>query len=295
LITRRHAAWAIRCAIAALLCTAVAHADPSPLHLDASASVPKLASDQLRVNGAAAAGYDLTSLHLAARGAYSEYDLRSSTTRSDTTRAEGYAELAWLSGDATSTSRFEVRASGGAAYYSSTYVPLVAGGGFHDEDSILGRGSLLLGGRFAPSEQLRLAFLVGGGGQYESYDRTSVTPGDPNVFSTHDATTLRLEGRFASTFRVFPDRFSMRLRVEADTFSITRTSLSVSRVAGVQQAASASRQVDVSARWYGDFDVLAIGPLVPGVLAGADVVATDESGSAVVPMVGLSLRLNEEW
>lgn len=271
---------------------------PVPLVFEANGGVPRLASNDVRFVGDLVIGWKTAALGVIAAGALSYYDFSTGTGATDTTRARGALEAWWITGDIRSPVRFEARVSGGVDYYDSTYVPsgpASTSGFFHDEDSLLGRGSLLLGVRLSPSPTVLLGVLLGGGLQYESYGYVAADPRDPNVLADTTSMTGRGNGRLLFRWALWPQIVAVRTRAEGSWFRLTRDVFTVSQVARPPSATNTTTEVaviEVQMRAFLDLDVAKILGLVPTAWAGFDFVKMSDAGGEVettVPSFGLGI------
>ena len=156
----------------------------------------------------------------------------------------------------------------------------------------MGRGSLLLGAALRPNDRFSLELLAGGGLQNETRDVVTTDTTAANLFDSTDSTTLRGEARLRLRHRLVPRVVSVRLRGDASTFSITRSSLYVGHDLTVGESVVELRQTEVSARAYVDLDAASFLDLSPGAFAGVDAYSVSGSGSSVsttVPVFGVAL------
>lgn len=271
---------------------------PGPLVFEANGGVPRLKGDDVKFVGDLTLGWKTRQLGIVGNGALSYYDFGTGTGSTDTTRAHGALDAWWMSGDDRTPVRFEARVSGAVDYYDSTYVPVSndpTAGYFHDEDSTLARGSVLLGLRVSPSARFLLDLLVGGGMQYESYGYLATNPKDPNVLSDSTAVTGRGNGRVLVRWSVIPQFLSLRGRAEADYFRLTRDLFTVSQInrpLSVTSTTTELEQLEVRARAFLDLDIAKFLGFVPSAWAGFDMVKMrDDAGDVqtTIPVFGLGI------
>jgi len=267
----------------------------STWNLDLSAGVPKLHGDEFKATGSLSVGYASESFggQLWANGGY--YDFQSGNALADWTRGEAYAEGYWVSGGLASPVRLEVRVSGGAAYYDSSYTGTSAL--FTDETSTMGRGSLLLGTRLN-SSALQASLLLGAGAQMEDYSVLTVASAASKAGVGIDdsvKTNVRGEGRFRLRWVVAPQVISLRLQGDGNYFSIRRADDSVRVFSGkVETTGSVSvyKQFDMHSRFFVDLDVISFLDISPCAFAGLDLVKISGTGgdlNTVVPVFGVGL------
>jgi len=258
-----------------------------PIVVDLGGGVPAASSQQLRFIGAGTAGYVLPSFGAVVQGSLLYYEQSTSSVSSDTTRASAVAEAWYSTGAPTDSLRLQVRATGGAAVYDSTYTPKTPSAGwFHDEDSGVFRGNALVGLEFlGPS--LDGYVLGGGGAQVESYDYLATDPHDPNVFSSTTDTSAVFTGRAQVRWTIVRDTLSTRLRTAGSYFTLSRENLSVSNQA--TQTLQHVKHLELEGRLSVEVDTLAWAGFVPFVYGGLAHVASSsdaESTSVTVPSVG---------
>jgi hypothetical protein len=268
----------------------------APWLLDASAGVPKLKSGELRVTGSLLAGYATNAFGAVAWGSGGYYDFKSGNALADWQRAEGYAEGWWVSGTDKNNARLELRASGGVAYYATSYTGTSII--FTDEDSLLGRGSLLVGGRVRSGQALQASILLGGGVQVEEYSSLKVPSAAASQGVSIDDTTkvtFRGEGRLRLRWAMAPTIVALRLHGDGNFFSLRRSDDSIRVMAGSTQttnSVSTYRQVEAHGRLFVDIDALAFFGISPALFGGLDYSSVSGDGGTVrslVPIGGLAL------
>lgn len=262
--------------------------------------VPSLKSGDLKLIGNARLGYLGPLFGAVGRGGLAVYDVESSVGATETLREEGYADGWFQFGEPRDSLRLEVWLSGGAALYTSTYVPntgVANAGFFHDEDSLMFRGSGLLGLSVEPNQRFVARLRVGGGAQFETYDYLSVDPADANLLTSTDHTSARGEGHLYLRWRFLPEMLSARTQADVSFFSITRSSLAVGQTGGsVDLSESQFRQIDFSGRLFIDIDAAQFFGIRPAAFGGLDYIAQrDDSGSVstLIPVVGVGLLKTE--
>ncbi len=266
-----------------------------PILLDLGGGIPAASSENLQFIGNGLAGYVLPHFGIVARGSTFYYELNTASVATDTTRNEGGVE-GWFSvGAPEDALRLQIRASGGSAWYDMTYKPLVATAGtFHDEDSMMGRGNLFVGGEFQTGHVN--GYLVAGAGyQWESYDYLTVDPRDPNLLSSTTDSSVRASGKMQVRWSFVPDTLSARLRGDASYFSLTRENLFVRSASGANAVGSTIarlHQLELDGTLSIEADTIAFAGIVPFVFGGLSYVGINGSGgssSVTVPTVGAGL------
>ncbi len=262
--------------------------------------VPSLKSGDLKLIGNARLGYLGPLFGAVGRGGLAVYDVESSVGATQTLREEGYADGWFQFGEPRDPLRLEVWLSGGAALYTSTYVPnagVANAGFFHDEDSLMFRGSGLLGLSVEPNQRFIARLRVGGGAQFETYDYLSVDPADTNLLTSTDHTSARGEGHLYLRWRFLPEMLSARTQADVSFFSITRSSLAVGQVGGsVDLSESQFTQIDFSGRLFIDIDAAQFFGIRPAAFGGLDYIAQRADGGSVstlIPVVGVGLLKTE--
>lgn len=292
----------IPCALWLLLSPARGQAEPSPWLIDANAGVPRLKSGDFRVAGDATLGYATPKFGVVGNGFISYFDVESGVQRSDFLRTGGGGEAWLLTGSASDSFNFELRGSGGGYLYSSQAI-LTGASANLEEDSVFGRGSLLVGLKARSGDRFRAELLLGGGGQFEWYIRedTPNSTGGSVSFSQDEQQTLsfRGEGRLALRWRFVPDTLGMRLKASGQTFSLTRTAEGLQVKSGTGGGTVAQtietfefRQTEFSTRLFLDIEAASFGGITPGAFGGFDALSisgTAGSTSSFIPLGGVGL------
>ncbi len=264
--------------------------------LEVGAGVPKLTSGELRGAGNLSLGYQTGAWSVVASGAIDYFDLDTEVALADTLRAEGEASAWWLSGAEADLLRLELRASGGVAWYDSTWVPRAAapaGARFVDHTSLLLRGGAMVGGRLSLGAGDLIVVLRGGAGvQFEDYTEIRIQ-GSVDLLDRTEL-SVRPRGQLGLRWRAWREVLALRGLVDFSRFRITRDDLvvRVTATAMATGAAVAMDQTELSARLLIDVDALAFGGFVPAAFAGLEWVALDApsgSTSTLVPVFGLEL------
>jgi hypothetical protein len=269
----------------------------SPWIIDASAGVPRLKTDDLRVMGDATLGYATPSFGLVGKGSLQYFDVETPAVLWDSFRAGGSGEAWYVTGEPTSVGRFEVRASGGASVFGSAYVPTQQTSGYqHDEDSLLARGSLLVGGHFRPNSSFSAKGFLGAGFQLEYYSTSS---GDlrANAFASDTTqSSFQGQGRLRLRWAFLPDTLALRVRADGSYFQLTRDDSVVRPVTGGGATAESTqatfKTLEMSARFFVDVDALAFLGIAPTVFAGVDYLGLSTGAGSVsqsTPSFGLGL------
>ena len=261
---------------------------------EAGVGIPKLSSGDVHLSGDLSVGYSGESLFVLASGALGYYDLARSDVRSDNLRATGSLAASYLTGERTSSLRFEANLASELAYYDGTEILVTRNQDFTDQTSLLLRGTLLGGVRLFEQGPLSLRVLAGGGVQLESYSQLRV--GSTNSLADTDRLSFRPELRLSGRWALWEDVLALRLKVRGSRFELTRSELLLSfdpdRPLEVSTSASTSTQTEVSVRLYADLDVLRFGGFVPALFLGIELVRSELRGQAtdvVVPIVGADL------
>jgi hypothetical protein len=272
-------------------------APPPPTNwmLDFELGVPKLESGELRAVGALDAGLAFGAFGGALHASGGYYDFASQTAIADWTRAEGNAEGWWTSGTEASTTRFEVRLSGGGSYYDTTYTGTTTA--FTDETSTMGRGSVLVGADTHPSEAFDGSLLAGGGLQIEDHSELKV-PGAASqgvVIDDSLATTLQASFRLDARWHFVPRTVSLALHTDGIWFAIRRSDDSIRVLSGsttTTGTVSEYRQLELHGRLALEIDALAFAEVKPGVFGGADAFVLSGNAGTVdtlIPVAGVTL------
>ncbi len=264
---------------------------PSPWLLDLNVGKPSLDSGDFALAADGALGYVAPKLGAIVRGGLGVYDVAARGTRTQTVHDEGSVEGWWQTGEKGDPYQFEVRVTGGAALYSSSYDPGRTGQGYyHDEDSLMRRGTILLGAHLR-SATLQFAGLLGAGAQFETWDYLTTDPRDA-LLRSEDATSVRGEARLRLRWAALTEQIAARLRLDASRFSITRTGFVVGQSGTFAPAASAFDQIEVSTRVFVDFELIRVLTVVPAIFGGLDAVTLAGAAgdrSALVPLFGVGL------
>lgn len=259
------------------LLPAEARAD-SPWLLDASIGTVRLDSSDFRFAGDATAGYSTRAFGVIASGFVSYYDLSKNGQISDFLRTGGNGEVWYQTNNQGRGTHLQIRGSGGGFLYSSDNPSVGV-----LEDSVFGRGSLLLGLKMDPDENFFLEFIGGAGGQYEDYGRTDVSSRNTAVLQDQQTFTFRAEGRLALRWAFLPGTLATRLKANAQTFQLTRSTSTLVASAVSQTTTQTDetllfRQNEASGRLFVDLVAASFVGITPGVFGGFDYVGV--SGSA---------------
>jgi hypothetical protein len=269
-----------------------------PILFDINGDLPKLNRDETKIVGDATLGYNGRAWGIVGTGALREYDLSGGETIAQTSVRDGTLE-SWFTLDPSPAVRIELRLMMRAAYYDTTNIYLAPGSKqtLADETSTLGKGLLLASMRYQ-SSRFATGLWVGGGGQYESYERLEVGAPGARQFALLDqaSTTAIFTGRLRVQYQVVPSILAARVRVDAQRFSITRDGTNVTGVAGMITSSSPSEeanQTEMQARLFLDAEVARFASFVPALNAGFDYFALDSSSShrsTLVPVFGIGVR-----
>lgn len=296
-MTMRAAIVGTTCLAAMLWTTStIAQQEPSPWVGELNLGVPRLETGNFQFVGNARLGYVVEQFGGIGRGSLAAFDVETDTGTTETLREDGYAEGWFRFGEDGDSVRLELRASGGAALYTSTYTPssgVANAGFFHDEDSFMVRGGALAGVVVEPDDKFVLQLRAGGGVQFETYDYLTVDPADPNLLTSTDNISGRGEGRLRARWRFLPDTLAARAEVDGSFFTITRSSFAVGQAGqGVSLEDSQLTQVEVTSRLFIDIDASALFEVRPSVFGGPDYFSQSGdvgSESTLVPVVGIGL------
>jgi len=283
---------ALAVALAATLLPSEARAD-APWMLDASLGTVRLKSDEFRFSGDLTAGYATPALGVVGNGFVSYYDLKQTELKTDFLRTGGGGEVWYQTNNSGRGVHFQVRGSGGGYLYSSTTAFTDGRQIFFDEDSVFGRGSLLLGLKIDTTDHFFLEVIGGGGGQFEWYDRLDATNATKAVDSDKQTLTFRAEGRLALRWSFVPDTLGLRVKASGQTFRLSRTTETQSFSAGNNTGTlqlDELRQTEATARLY--LEAASFFGVTPGAFGGFDYFATSGtagSNSVFLPTFGLGL------
>jgi hypothetical protein len=264
----------------------------SPWLLDAGLGTVRLESSDFRFSGDATAGYATPTLGVVASGFVSYYDITKNNQISDFFRAGGNGEVWYLTNNRSKGLHFEIRASGGGALYSSDNLT----GGIL-EDSVFGRGTLMVGLKADPDENFSLEFIGGGGGQLEAYNREDFSSRTSTALQEQQTFTFRGEGRLAVRWAFLPGTLATRLKASAQTFRLTRSTATLVASDSAQTVAQAEetllfRQNEASGRLFVDLVAASFAGITPGVFGGFDYVGvsgTAGSNTVFLPTFGVGL------
>lgn len=279
--------------LAALFTAAKAGAEESPYVVDAGIGTVKLKSDEFRFSGDAALGYATRTIGLVGTGFVSYYDVTAPGLTTDFFKAGGGGDAWYLTSNKSKGIHFEARVSGGGYVYSSDSITSARA---LLEDSVFGRGSLLLGLKLDPSDNFFLELLAGAGGQFEAYGRTNAARG-ATALDDQESLSLRGESRLALRWRFLPDTLGLRVKASAQTFQLTRTNSSIVASAATQTTAQSEetskfRQTEAMTRLIVDLEAATFFGVTPGAYGGFDYLSISASaGSTTVflPTLGLGL------
>lgn len=270
-------------------------------NLDARAGLPVVKEGDTRLAADVSAGVWGRTFGVDVRGSAGTFDVSGANGGfAQTDRGEGSLEAFVRFGSPTFSP--EIRLAGGAAYYGTTIN--VPGAAFTDDDSVLGRGSFLLGAR-GVTPSVSYGIIFGGGLQVESRD-TLAAPTRPNATITiDDSETVRsrLEARIRLRVPFYHDNLAVRFMQDASMFRLTRDASAIgvdtSPTGTVTQTSSTLdlQQIESRTRLAIDLQALSFGPFMPTIFAGLDVVAQRSdtaNATAIVPLAGLGLFHPEE-
>ncbi|MCU0691351.1 MAG: hypothetical protein MUF54_08115 [Polyangiaceae bacterium] len=305
----RHIVFAAWAAVVSFSGQAAAQEEPSagspPAHeaatrdqdylVDVNVGAARANVDSYRFAGDAQLGYWTRSLGLVATGSTEAFDEQIGPANIDTTQWQVAGEAWYLTGDQGGRVRLELRASGGGAFYDSTYVPLTTGAApFSDQNSVMGRGGLLVGLRWRPSARFAMEAVVGGGMQFEWYDYSTVAAGSGWQDRDDQTLSARGEGRLHARWVAVPDIVSFRVRVLASYFRLTRDAQFLSTAGGVSLQATQEQlsQLEMTNRLFMDIDAAEVVGFYPTVHAGADYFRLSGNQGELhklVPMLGAGI------
>lgn len=266
---------------------------PSPWLVEMNAGIPKLDGGDVRVAGDAKLGYESRDLSVVAWTAVRYFDLTSRIGTSDSVDASGAVEGSFLSGDERSRVRAQVGLSAGAAYVDTTTLTRGVAAGptrFGDYDSFLARAAATVALR-ARVDRTTLVLSASLGGQYETYDSTSVDARGV-AFESPDTVTVQARGRLDMRHRVVSEIVSVRARAEVASFALTRESLVLENGGGATLTSSMTRQLLLVGQVFVDLDVLRFAGFVPAAFGRVDHVSFSGGGAdaaTTVPVLGVGL------
>ena len=259
--------------------------------LDARAGLPVLKEGDTRLAADVAAGVRGKTFGLDVRGSAGTFDfVGANGAFSQTDRAEGSLEGFIRFGTPAFTPEVRI-------YGTTINVP---GAAFTDDDSVLGRGSLLLGLRgVTPGVAYNL--LLGGGMQVEARDTLQAPTTANATIAIDDSQQVRsrLEARVRLRVPFYHDNLAFRLIQDASLFRLTRDESAIrvdtrpSSAGPTQTSSSVSVQnIESRTRLALDIEALAFGPFRPTIFAGLDVVSQSSDvgdNTAIVPLAGIGL------
>jgi hypothetical protein len=275
---------------------------PSPWVVELNGGLPTLSFTSLDTTIVADGtfGYSTRNLGVVASGGINYLDLTNSSGETEVDHPYGSLEAWWVSGSPSTKVRFETRLTGGVDYYDSTLIPANAPTGsssWIDFDSLLIRGTLMLGVRWKPSSQVLLSILAGGGGQYETQDSSTFGGATRYSLASQDNVSLQGQGRVLFRWRIVPGWIGMRLRGDGNYFTITQD-VSGASIATSGMLSSApvvtqqEQQLELHGRFFLDADVLSFAQFVPSLWGGVDYVSLtgpSTSSSSTVPVLGIGV------
>ena len=250
---------------AALLKSIIA---PSPWVVELNGGIPTLSFTRLNTTVVADGtfGYSTKNLGIVASGGINYLDLTNSSGVTEVDHPYGSLEAWWVSGGATTQVPVRVAPRRAALdYYDSTLIPANAPAGsayWIDFDSLMFRGTLMVGLRWRPSSQVLLSLMGGGGGQYETQDSSSAGGATTYSLNSQDNISIQGQGRVLFRWRIVPGWIGMRLRGDGNYFTITRD-ISGATIADQRQACvdapvttEQDQQLELHGRFFLDADVL---------------------------------------
>jgi hypothetical protein len=275
---------------------------PSPWVFELNGGLPTLSFTSLDTTIVADGtfGYSTKNLGVVASGGINYLDLTNSSGVTEVDHPYGSLEAWWVSGGATSKLRFETRLTGGVDYYDSTLIPANAPAGsayWIDFDSLMFRGTLMLGLRWRPSSQVLLSIMGGGGGQYETQDSSTAGGATTYSLNSQENVSIQGQGRVLFRWRIVPGWIGMRLRGDGNYFTITQdlsgatisTNGTLTSNAVITQQ---DQQLELHGRFFLDADVLSFAQFVPSLWGGVDYVSLtgpNTSSTSTVPVVGIGI------
>jgi hypothetical protein len=183
-----------------------------------------------------------------------------------------------------------------ALFDTSVYPSDPSKGFFHDETSIMGRGSVLLGGSMRSGNRFHASILAGAGGQYEFHDYLSVDQrGQPPALSDTDSLTAQENGRLQIRWQFVPDWLTARVRLGVSNYALkTETSTLEGTGSNTQFVMTTHKSSQIEIRSVGSIhlDNLAFLGISPFLYGGVDYYrqsGTDATSSTTVPSRGVGL------
>jgi hypothetical protein len=273
----------------------------APVVLDASLGVPKLKNDDFALVGDATLGYSTPQIGLVGRGSLRVFNIVMPDTQWDTFRSGGSGEAWYVTGDETSGGRFEVRVSGGGSVFDSTTTKSQAGQFryLRDENSVLGRGSMLLGGRVKAGNTFSASALLGGGFQYEWYDSTTKDGVSDTLLSDTTDTSFQAQGRLRLRWAFIPQTLALRTYADGSYFQLTRDNsfIVANSSPTITSTQSTVKTLDVTSRLFIDLDALSLFDIAPALFGGIDYLGLSTDGgstSVLVPSAGIGIFKTSE-
>jgi len=266
----------------------------SPYVIDLSGGVPKLTTNDLRFVGDATLGYQTGRFGVVGEGGLAYFDLGSGGYSTDNTHAHGTLQGWYLTGTPASSWRLELRLRGGLDYYDATTISAPVTNQlqqFNDFDALVIRATASVGFRYHAADRFSLAVRGGGGGQYGTYDTTSVGA-NGILFNSPDTISERFEAHADLRWRFVPRYLAVRAVSDAAFFHLTSDALTFSAPTGGKATttltASTAFQAEVTGRLFLDLDVARVLGFVPALWAGFDYV-NEQTGTAAVPSGGIGI------
>ena len=266
---------------------------PTSVVLDVNAGIPAF-SDTVRIVGDATVGYRSTHFGIVSTMGVNYFDLQSTNLVTDNLHAWGGIDSFYLTGKPDSKIRIQSHLSAALDYYDTTTIEAATTRGatfrFGDYDSLLLRALLEVGVVWRATEHVRLDARVGGGGQHETYDTTSLDATGVK-FSSPETLSGRGTTSLTATWRFWPRHLAARVRASGSLFKLTRetVSFSASSTGRTQEGltSSSETEMDLQGRGYVDLEYLKLFGIVPAAWFGSDYVSTP-AAATIVPVAGIA-------
>jgi hypothetical protein len=269
--------------------------------LDLNLSPPSLkdirGESNLSMNGDMTVGYNGDSLGFVAHADSAYYDITNLRNSALTERYAGSLE-AWGLIALSPVARLEPRLSIGGAYYGTLASDATSAEDRQtNQDSIMGRGTGLLGVRVSPSARLTAGLWAGGGVQYEDYYRVLQTSSGEQGSSYNVGISGKAEARFRLQWAVLPSVLSIRARFDYQRSAVRRDdqaiTFSLGQVTRASQGVIELDQTEFFTRGFVDFEIARFFGFLPSVHAGLNTfLLSGDSGSTStsVPVFGAGIR-----
>ncbi len=269
--------------------------------LDVNLSPPSFTQlrgeSNLSLNGDMTVGYNGDAVGFVAHADSAYYEISQLRNAALTERYAGSLE-AWGLVGLSPVVRLEPRLSLGGAYYGTLASDATSAEDRQtNQDSIMGRGTGLLGVRVSPSARITAGLWAGGGVQYEDYYRVIQTSSGEQGSAFNVGISAKYEARVRVQWTMIPSVLSVRARVDYQRSTVRRddqaVTFSLGQVTRASQGVVELDQTELFSRAFVDFEVARFFGFLPSVHAGINTfLLSSDSGStqASVPVFGAGIR-----